>query len=93
MVTKIAIVPLLLALIPAAAAQTSNAGGVGTGTPVEGREWIVIVDIVILVSLTRFLACFDNKTMSYHVLSMLHPADSCSYISGDDYGRSGGDPG
>lgn len=63
MFTIIAIAPFLFALIPAAAAQTSSAS---TGTPVEGREWIVIVDIVILVSPTRFLACFDNKAMPYH---------------------------
>jgi hypothetical protein len=66
MVNPIAIAPFLLALIPVAAAQSSNAGGVSTGTPVEGREWIVIVDIVILVSPTRFLARFDNKAMPYH---------------------------
>jgi hypothetical protein len=28
-----------------------------------------------------------------HVLSASDPADSCSNYSGDDYGRSGGDPG
>lgn len=90
MATMIAIAPFLFALIPAAAAQTSSAS---TGTPVEGREWIVIVDIVILVSPTRLPARFDNKAMPYHVLSASDPANSSPNYSGDDFGWSRGDPG
>lgn len=47
---------LLLALLPFTVAQgqsageTQDAGETSSPTPVEGREWIVIVDIVILVS-------------------------------------------
>jgi hypothetical protein len=93
MVNPIAIAPFLFALIPVAAAQTSNAGGVSTGTPVEGREWIVIVDIVILVSPTRLVAYSENKTMPYQVLFASDPADSRSNYTGDDFRRPRGDPG